>query len=229
MPSAALTELLIATEEINFLQAANPSPTGVAPHAPTTTRAIGRASVVLLSSHFERYHRGLFEEISDWVNASAISSSQIPEGLRLRHSRAPIDELAGTSWTRRGPQLASFASSEASLWIPTAIVSTLEGRRLLEFMSAPYPEQLVKAYALLEINDVFSAVTRRPHTRSHFWLQLHSLVDKRNNIAHGDATVEATQADVRQFQSAVRTFCERVDRLISRHLHAKFRIACGWY
>jgi hypothetical protein len=72
MSSRALQSLLIALEEVGDLQRANPTPTGAAPSQPETTRAIGRASVVLLSSHLERYIRNLNEEAVEFVNSAGV-------------------------------------------------------------------------------------------------------------------------------------------------------------
>jgi hypothetical protein len=49
-------------------------------------------------------------------------------------------------------------------------------------------------------------------------MRIDELVTKRNNIAHGDFTVEATYLDVVQYRSAVKTFCERADRRMSSQL-----------
>lgn len=218
MPSIAFLAVTAGLQEIDALQRANPSPTGAAPEDPATTRAIGRASIVLLSSHFERYHYGVTEEVVAAINVSALPSERLPEEIRLRHSEAAIDELAAMEWIRRGPALRELVAKDGPLWSSGTAVSTLDYARLLRWMSAPKPRELLRLYRMFGIHDVFSSVTRTAHTRSALWLSIESLVDKRNNIAHGDATESATQADVRRYVSAVGVFCQRVDRLVGRHL-----------
>jgi hypothetical protein len=85
-------------------------------------------------------------------------------------------------------------------------------------MKAPTPRNLVRYYGYWGIDDIFTAITRTPHTRSNLRLKLEELVQKRNNIAHGDASVDATQADVASYEAAVKTFCTRADAQIARRI-----------
>src|SRR5437773_6079308 len=87
MASMALESLEEALEEIAQLQIANPTPTGAFLAAPGLTRAIGRASVVLLSSHFERYIYAINEEAAEALNRSSALGETLPLMLRLSHSR----------------------------------------------------------------------------------------------------------------------------------------------
>ncbi len=73
MGSQSLAALSIAIHEISLLQQVNPSPFGAQPSRPDITRAIGRASVVLLSSHFERYFYAINEEAVGVVNSCGVT------------------------------------------------------------------------------------------------------------------------------------------------------------
>jgi hypothetical protein len=228
MPSAAVVSLRAAVQEVAILQAANPSPTGSAPQKPDLTRVIGRACVVLLSSHFERYIYAVNEEAVDRIRNSGAHSSMIPLDIRLQHSRQPIDELGATEWVQRRQGLEALSTTEAPLWIVNGISSKLQSDRLLTWMRSPKCREIVRYYRLWGITDIFTAVTRKPHTRSDLWLQLTSLVDKRNSIAHGDATTEATQEDIRTYRRSVVTFCSSADTVLSRRLARLFGFPRPW-
>ena len=81
---------------------------------------------------------------------------------------------------------------------------------------------------LLGIEDIFTRITRAPHTRDDLWRRLKELVDKRNSIAHGDLATAATAADIRAYVKAVHTFAVRSDAVLARQLSAVCAIDRPW-
>jgi hypothetical protein len=229
MSSQALLELAEALKEIEALQKANPSPTSnSAFRKPHITRAIGRAEVVLLSSHFERYIYGLNQQAVDVVVATQPIASSLTDEIRLRHSRVPVDNLIQMRWDNRASALKQYSIHEASIWIDHQRLTDLDHERLLVWMRAPTCSEINKFFRMWGVTDVFSQIAIKPTIRSHLWLRIEELVDKRNNIAHGDRTVEATYLDVRQYKTAVWTFCSRVDKLMARHLVRLLNTSRPW-
>jgi hypothetical protein len=219
MASTALTALLEALQEIQALQLANPSPTAKSPFkGPAVKRAIGRGQVVLLSSHFERYIYEVNEEAIEFLLSIPIGVVALPVKIRLMHARAPIDAMVETSWEHREEGLRAFALHEAPLWDDGSDLQTFEHERLLEWMKAPKSKKLVRYFSQWEVANIFDSVTRKESVRTDLWLRIDELVDKRNNIAHGDLTVEATHLDIQKYLRAVRTFTTRVDRHFSKVL-----------
>ena len=183
--------------------------------------------MVILCSHFERYLRSANEEAVALLNESQVQSQLLPERLRLQHSRMAIDELANTEWTRRSGNLQHFVQMEAWLW-GNAEKGPLEHGRIMQWMKTPDPREVIRFYHLWGFNDVFGRITRRSHTRRQFFLKLTELVEKRNNIAHGDFSTEATAGEVREYQRTVAMFCDRVDRHLARKLRVSFGLHCNW-
>ncbi|HEY2141184.1 MAG TPA: HEPN domain-containing protein [Solirubrobacteraceae bacterium] len=227
MASDSLDAFVRAVEEVTELQRADPTPVGQPPSDPATTRVIGRASVVLLSSHFERYIYAVNEEATCFINAMNVVGVNLPELFRLMHSRTSVDAMLETGWDRRAEKLRSFVQSEGWLW-GAEQSGTLNHDQLLAWMKAPTPKNLVRYYRYWDIQDIFSAVTRAIHTRTDLRLKLDELVRKRNNIAHGDLTTEATRADVQSYQDAALRFCERSDRQLARALGRIFACPAPW-
>ena len=216
MASAALAGLLAGIVEIEALQRANPSPLqGGGFRRPEIVRAIGRAEVVLLSGHFERYLYALNDETCQWIVGRSPRASAIPEAIRLLHSRARIDDLAETQWDRRADKLTAYSLAEAALWRDEPVV-VLDPDEILSWMKAPHCRSIVRCFRAWGIDDVFSSVTRTAVNRQRLWIRLSELVEKRNGIAHGDLTVEARYLDIQQYKAAVKKFCASADRLMAR-------------
>lgn len=211
------------------MQRANPSPQeGGGLTKPDVVRALGRAGVVLLSSHFERYLYALNEEAVAFIVSQSVQARLIPEEIRLLHAKLPVDTLAQTAWDRRGDQLRVLSQREAEVWVDDAIVTYLDAERILAWMKAPSCKSVVRIFKIWGIPDIFTAVTRKKVNRQALWLRLGELVDKRNNIAHGDLTVEARYLDVVQYRAAVKKFCESADKQMASALARMLGCARPW-
>lgn len=228
MPSDALRNLHSGLTEIDNLQRANPSPQeGSGLRRPDVVRAIGRSEVVLLSSHFERFIYALNEEAVDLICASKVQSLSLPDKLRLEHAKSVVDDLASTGWEKRASKLRDYSLRESWLWDDSATVQHLEADRLLAWMKAPTSKSLVRAFRLWGIENIFATITNKPTHRQRFFLRIDELVEKRNNIAHGDLTVQATYLDIIQYRGTVKGFAERADRALARQL-AKITCTRPW-
>jgi hypothetical protein len=173
---------------------------------------------VLLSSHWERYFYAVNEEAIDWINAQHCELELLPAVLLLKHSQGPIDDIAKANWINRGAKLKSFVESDAALWTSGGVSGSLDHSQLLTWMKSPKPENVTRLYRQYGIENVFDSITRKPSAGRNLSLDLGELVEKRNLIAHGDATVEALPSDVTRYLVSVDKFATSADRLLSRRL-----------
>jgi hypothetical protein len=224
--SQALTALLGGADEVRAMRTHYPVPQRGFPTGDKAlaAKAHGRACVVLLSSHLDRYVYAVNEEAVDWLNSRACPMVNFPEPFLLQYSKNAVDELADRSWEKRGPHLRVFVASHGPVWSPGGVAGSLVAGPLLAWMKSPAPDSLVRFYRLYGVPNIFDSITRKPATRGALYLGLTELVEKRNNIAHGDFETQALPADVTRYLTAVRTFGQSADRVLSRVLR---RIAGG--
>lgn len=220
MSSQALHGLLEGVAEVKALRTRYPVPrrgiaTGIEAIA---AKAHGRACVVLLNSHFERYVHAVNEEAIDWLNSHHCGLDRFQEVFLLTHSRGAIDELAKKSWEKRGSALRSFISTHGPFWSEGGTTGELLHEPLLSWMKAPKPESLERFYRLYGIPNIFESATRSRAARGTLYLGIKELVEKRNNIAHGDAQTEALPADVTRYLGAVAKFANSADKQMARSL-----------
>jgi RiboL-PSP-HEPN len=229
MASASLAALDAGLTEVRELLRAEPPRATRGDSSLTVTRAIGRAAVVILSSHLEGYVDSLNVEAATVVNGASIRASGLDHTLRLLHSRPAVDELAATSWetTSRRDHLERFIASDGWLW-GADMRGELQPDRLLTWMKSPGPRALRRYFRYWGIEDIFSSITRKASTRSDLWRRIAELVDKRNSIAHGDIGTTATEVDVRAYLRAVDVFSTRADRVMARELGRLCRTPDPW-
>jgi hypothetical protein len=228
MPSEALISFKTALEEIADLAlVARPSLRQGAGSSLRIARAAGRAQVVLLSSHFERYFYTVNEEAVTFLNAKGLLSSALPASLKLLHSKYPIEDLSATGWENRAGKLTTFIAEDGWLWASDRLGS-LSPERLLAWLSAPKPTEIRRYYRYWNIDDIFTKITRKQVARGRLWLGVQELVDMRNSIAHGDFAAQPTQRDIQRYLSSARTFCERADREFARVLAKLTAAALPW-
>lgn len=216
--SESLTRLQAGLTEVRALLAANPVPRQGLPRF-DVLRAIGRSSVVLTTSHFEAFIYGLTEEMSTAIIRESTNGRRLPVRLRLRHSSEIIEQAAATGWESREKFMIELFSTEGALWLDGDYqVKELSHERFLNSFKTPRAKPLIKYFRDWGIDDIFTAITRKPTTRKELFLRIDELGEKRNLIAHGDFTVQATASDIRRFLRAVDAFCTRSDRLMRKRI-----------
>jgi hypothetical protein len=213
-----LAELLVGADEVRALRTHYPVPRRGLPTGDKAlaAKAHGRACVVLLSSHLDQYLYAVNEEAVAWLNGQACHLDKFPAEFLLQHTRRPVDALAHQSWEKRGKALSNFIASQGPLWSPGGLTGSLDADELVTWLKSPEPESLVRFFKLYGIDDISRAVTRKPSTRGVLHLGIRELVEKRNNIAHGDFQTQATPTDVTRYLFAVGKFAESADKVLAR-------------
>jgi len=228
MSSGAYSTLQLGLEEVSDLIKADPTPRGGISPEPSVSRAVLRSAVVLLCGHFERYIRSVNEEAIELINNSKIEDGSLPVTLRLEHSKVAIDEMSQMQWTNRANALSEFVTSEAWLW-GEAPQGQLAHSKILSWLKTPSAKRIGRFYRTWGIDDIFDLITRKEHIKRWFSLKITELAEKRNNIAHGDFSTEATREELVDYKKVIAIFSKRVDRRMHRILSKELGISCPWY
>jgi len=87
-------------------------------------------------------------------------------------------------------------------------------------MKAPVSDALIRYYRQWNLPDIFATVAARDETitRPELQLGIDGLVGKRNGIAHGDLSVEATQSDIEGYLQVSRVFVAGADAALGEQL-----------
>lgn len=213
MTSQALKDLLRGLTEVAELQKLNPEPPGARPsrdHA-ESARAMNRASLVMISSHYERYIRGINEESCNIINSNGINSSRIPYKIKLLHSRKLIDSVSLTSWEHRRGELEILFVNNAWLWL-TDREGTLQHNQLIDWMGSPKIANVLRYFKQWNIEDIFSFCSLPRPVEVKIRIRLKELVEKRNDIAHGNYNTSSDAASIKEYIACLTVFCTIIDR-----------------
>ena len=225
MPSEAYRELIEALEEVDDLESV-----GRRSQRRLTTgqaRAVGRSGVVLLSSHWERFLRAMHAEAVDFLNGHAVDLSKLPLTVWTTDLNYRINSLADMQPSNRSEQLCAFFEEYSWRWGfgPRGVI---DAEVSLQWMKAPDPKRVTRLFKMWGVPQIFKRITRAENTRKDLYLNIQTLVEKRNNIAHGDASVEASRSDVRRYARAVKLFAERSDRVLRRRIESAYPGFAPW-
>ena len=228
MSSPALEGLAAGIEEVKLIQSVGPPPGKGLLGAEAVKSSLVRSAIVLLVSHLERFIYALNESAFESLGSADVPAAALQDELRLLHAKPAIDEIALMQWNHRAPKLDELMDQEARLWVGTLSAGEYKPDRALSWMKGPDPKSIRRYFRMWGVDDIFVAVTRSPITRERLWLRVDEVVNKRHNIAHGDATVDVGASQLTEYRHAVWTLADRSDRLISRRLARTFGISPPW-
>ena len=188
------------------------------PRDPTRTNALNKAATVALCSAIEGYIEGVFDEGWDFLHATGIAVERLPDELR---ARIFLDRVEGILESRRrfaklNSRIRKFFEREGHLWQAGTPFDALKSG--VEEFSGQFqnslPKGIVRLFRLYGISDIFIEIQRETgHSLRADTLvpTMKELVEKRNGIAHGDATVIPTALDVTRYFNAGRVTCRHID------------------
>lgn len=180
-----------------------------------------KGAVVLLVAHFEAYLKSIAEEFSDAALNGERAASRIPMSLRMLHTRALLDEIRSA---RDEQQLQNLLSkklvSNSKSWVSSARPDKQAFRdgllkRQVTNATADCINELFRLMGERRSvcdGDVEVSTSEQEDHPVNIALSLRSIVQVRNNIAHGNEHVPLTDLDVQSHVLFIEAFAKRLDR-----------------
>ncbi|MFN8490443.1 MAG: MAE_28990/MAE_18760 family HEPN-like nuclease [Caldilineaceae bacterium] len=185
--------------------------------------ALYRGSVVLMSSHLERYVEALVVEAIDAINLNKPNVNTIPPSLRMAQIRQPLrhaheieDIVAKTNMLR------SLVTDYAWFWDSSHPCDKLRGDDLINEFDNPLPKRIRLLFAPFGNSDVVGPAISldKSDARPLIEIKVRELVEKRNAIAHTGMTADLTREDVITYLSCSRRLVRGIDRIFGKQIQA---------
>lgn len=176
--------------------------------------ALYRGSVVLLSSHLERYIESLIIESIDAINEASPPIGRIPESLMLALIEPPLRSASETKdFGKKLAKIQEFVHDHEWHWNGSATCGRLNGDLLVSGFDNPLPKRIREAFFPLGLADVVGHAVGRDTSplRGLIEGKVRELVEKRNSVAHAGMTVDLTREDVVTYIICSRRLARGID------------------
>lgn len=182
--------------------------------------AVCRAAAVLLVSHFESFLKTTAEEFIDAIATGDIASRAIPLGIRELHSIPRMEEILATNDAKQRLSLLGKIAEYNCLWVADAKPPPrlLKSEILRRIVTNPGSKVIDQLYELMGAAtpvcdgdiDVELADQGNPEP-VNIRLMLRTVIECRNDIAHGDVTRIPTSEDVDRYIRQLEAFARRLE------------------
>ncbi len=181
-------------------------------------RALCRGAIVLLSSHLEAYVKELGEVALDSLPAKRKLKKELPDQFFYYLSRDIIDQIKGSLKPDKiGGKMFSFIDRDITLW-----------SRLGPFLKPVSSDKFNRGFSnpkFKKIKQYFNRFGYEKYERDLAALlkaayqpivnMVNHLVDTRNNIAHGDASLSKIPSEIKNMMRLIQSFCRSTDSVFA--------------
>lgn len=184
--------------------------------------AARRASVVLLTAHFESYLKSTAEEFIDHVSTGTVESRGMPANLRELQTMQLIDNIQRSGTLKERTVHFKKLSQIAQLWNNDAKPSrgSLGAELLKRQVTSAKPDKIDRLFELMggatqvcdgdiDVNIPSAGISTLNIRRG-----LMDVVGCRDDIAHGDSARKPTSQDVERYVVLLNALVGRLDRKV---------------
>lgn len=190
--------------------------------------ALYRGSVVLLSSHLERYIESLVVEAIDAINLASPHVDTLPTSLRLIQIDQPLRAISEMKdLNKKTNAIRAFVDALAWCWEENRVCTDLKADSLISGFDNPLPNRINGMFQHLGITDIVGRAVSLDHSLDRHVIQLkvQELVTKRNAIAHTGMTTDLTREDVITYLRCSRRLVRGIDGVVGQQVQ---RLTSTW-
>ena len=223
MPSRALTRLDGRLKDIQDLLDAGEKKAGAGVGRKWNVEALWRSSIVLCTAHLEGFVEDLFSEAAIRVISAKLKASEIPLQLKLIPLRRFADSIRESqSHANRETALSGLLQKAAKLSHPAKRITPRDiPKKDLDaltwnFMS-PKSDEIDALFAHLGIKKIIEHVSLPPFNTRKIRNKLKTLLDRRNEIAHGTIGVKVGKQEVVNYRDFLKRLASCLDEIVRTH------------
>lgn len=184
--------------------------------------ALHRGSVVLLSSHLERYIESLVVESIDAINLARLPATRLPECLLMKSiERKLYTAHMATKRAKKASLLKELAGDYTWFW-DGVTPCKLSSAALVDDFNNPLPARIDRMFLVFDINDVVGKAVglSKDPGRAIIEAKVRELVEKRNSVAHTGMTFDVTRQDVIIYFRCTYRLVQGIDIVVGKSIQS---------
>lgn len=187
--------------------------------------ALHRGSVVLLSSHLERYIETLVVESIDAINLARLPATSLPESLLLKSIEPALSTAhEATKRSKKASLLKELAGDYTWFW-DDVTPCKLSSAALVDDFSNPLPTRINRLFLVFNIDNVVGKAVglSKDPGRAIVEAKVRELVEKRNSVAHTGMTFDVTRQDVIMYFRCTYRLVRGIDIVVGNSIQSLTR------
>ena len=188
------------------------------------SNALGRAGVVLLSSHIEGFIKLLGTLAVNRIGERTVPKTSLACEFKYHLSRDLIRNInASTEASRNVTAIDSFLKRDLHIWDMSAnFVEPLPVDQFIGSFSTPKHSNIGRFFRRFGFEDFEGQLA--VHLKSNFPAcrnMVDHVVDQRNQIAHGNYGVSVTPNELQGMCDLVKVYCRNTDQVVGNWFRSK--------
>ncbi|MEY9910659.1 hypothetical protein ABIA35_006903 [Catenulispora sp. MAP12-49] len=189
-----------------------------------------RACVVMLVAHFEGFVKLALTELIDSIREAKPPNRRVPDGLLEIMTRDRLVEIAACEGVERSRRIRKLFTAYGPLWEDGRTINPalMSDRILAKQLTNARPETLDQVFVLLDVAGLTAGIQASLDSEAassgngcaafDVRMKLDEIVDRRNEIAHGDRDVKPTAVEVVEYINFLRDVAGAIATVVGERI-----------